>query len=265
MTETTYTALPSPTTGPSQVGNPHPMRRIWNVTRLNVVNKWTVFWIPLMILSFIWLMSVAIWWIIDASVGGPDQQDALEGTTWSGSAFYIFVYALVLAVQSMNSTFAYALGLSVSRREFYLGSSLAFVLISAAYGALLTTLSFLEEWTNGWGVGGHMFTSVYFGSGPLWQRFLDFTVSMLFFSFLGALIGTIFIRWRGNGLLLASAVTAALLLGCAALITLSQSWPAVGAWLVASGSHGVVMWTLIPTAIAAISGYFILNRATPNS
>jgi hypothetical protein len=83
-------------------------------------------------------------------------------------------------------------------------------------------------------VGGHMSTSVYFGSGPLWQRFFDFTVAMLFFAFLGALSGTMFIRWRGNGLLLAAAVTARLLLGSAALITLTETWPVIGEWFVAS-------------------------------
>jgi hypothetical protein len=239
------------------------MKRIWNATRLNLVNKWTVYWIPLMILGFIWLVNLIIWWIIHSSTTGSDRQDALDGTEWSGASFYIFVYMLVIAVQSMNMTFAYALGLSLTRREFYLGSSLAFVVLSVSYGAILTTLSYLEEWTNGWGVGGHMFTSVYFGSGPVWQRLFVFTAAMLFFAFIGAVSGAIFMRWRTNGLLIAAAVSVLLVLGAAALITGTQNWPAVGEWFVASGPHGVVAWTLVPTALAGLAGYFILSRATP--
>jgi hypothetical protein len=239
------------------------MNRIWNAARLNLVNRWTIFWIPLMILGFIWLVNLIIWWIISSSVTGSDRRDALDGTQWSGASFYIFVYMLVIAVQSMNMTFAYALGLSVTRREFYLGSALAFVLLSVSYGAILTALSYLEEWTNGWGVGGHMFTSLYFGSGAVWQRLFVFTAAMLFFAFIGAVSGTIFMRWRTNGLLVAAAVSVLLLVGAVALVTTTQSWPLVGEWFVASGPHGVVAWTLVPTALAALAGYFILSRATP--
>lgn len=257
----TTTALT--TTAPlTEAGHPRRMTRIWNAARLNFVNPWTVYWIPLMILFFIWLVNFAIWWIISSSVSGADRQDAMDGTQWSGASFFIFVYMLVIGVQSMNATFAYALGLSLSRREFYLGSSLAFVVLSAAYGAILTTLSYLEEWTNGWGVGGHMFTSFYFGAGPVWQRFFVFTVALLFFSFTGAVSGTIFMRWRTNGLLIAAAVSIVLVVALLALITLTGSWPLVGEWFVASGPSGVVAWMLIPTVISAIAGYFILSRAT---
>jgi hypothetical protein len=239
------------------------MNRIWNAARLNLVNRWTVYWIPLMILGFIWLVNLAIWWIISANVGGGDRQDAMDGTQWSGASFYIFVYMLVIAVQSMNMTFAYALGLSLTRREFYLGSSLAFVLLAFSYGVILTTLSYLEEWTNGWGLGGHMFTSVYFGSGPVWQRLFIFGAAMLFFAFIGAVSGAIFMRWRTNGLLIAAALSTLLIVGAIALITMTQSWGLVGEWFVTSGPQGVIAWTLIPTALAALAGYFILSRATP--
>ncbi|MFU8945706.1 hypothetical protein ACLRGF_03140 [Mycetocola zhadangensis] len=262
-TATTPSTTAQPVRSDAQAGNPHPMNRIWNAARLNLVNRWTVYWIPLMILGFIWLVNLAIWWIISANVSGGDRQDAMDGTQWSGASFYIFVYMLVIAVQSMNMTFAYALGLSLTRREFYLGSSLAFVLLAFSYGVILTTLSYLEEWTNGWGLGGHMFTSVYFGSGPVWQRLFIFGAAMLLFAFIGAVSGAIFMRWRTNGLLIAAALSTVLIVGAIALITMTQSWGLVGEWFVTSGPQGVIAWTLIPTALAALAGYFILSRATP--
>ncbi|GGF01467.1 hypothetical protein [Mycetocola zhadangensis] len=253
----------APQPGQIQAGNPHPMNRIWKAARLNLINKWTVYWIPLMILGFIWVINMIIWWIISASVTGSDRQDALDGTQWSGASFYIFVYMLVIGVQAMNMTFGYALGLSLTRREFYLGSTLAFLLLSVSYGVILTVLSYVEEWTNGWGFGGHMFTSIYFGSGEVWQRLFIFTVAMMFFAFVGTVSGTVYMRWRTNGLLVASAISILLIVGAVALITLTQSWHLVGEWFVAVGPHGVVTWMLVPTALSALAGYFILSRATP--
>ncbi|WP_232528934.1 hypothetical protein [Mycetocola zhujimingii] len=248
---------------PVTAGNPQPLKRIWNAARLNLINKWTVYWIPLMILTFIWLINMLIWWIIAANTTGSDRQDALDGTQWSGASFYIFVYMLVIGVGAMNMTFAYALGLSLTRREFYLGSTLAFLLLSVSYGVILTLLSYVEEWTNGWGFGGHMFTSVYFGTGEVWQRLFIFTVAMMFFAFIGTVSGAIFMRWRTNGLLVASAISIILIVGAVALFTLTQTWHLVGEWFVASGPQGVVAWLLVPTVLSALAGYFILSRATP--
>ncbi len=259
---TTTATTPTIVTPSTQAESPHPMNRIWNAARLNFVNKWTVYWIPLMILAFIWLINMGVWSIIGATVPGPDRAAALEGTEWSGASFYIFIYLLVIAVQSMNMTFAYALGLSLSRREFYLGAALAFAILSVSYGAILTALSYVEEWTKGWGAGGHMFTSVYFGSGPVWQRLFIFSAAMLFFAFLGTVSGAVFMRWRTIGLLIAGAISILLLVGVITLITATQSWPLVGSWFVASGPVGVVAWSLVPTTISAIAGYLILRRAT---
>ena len=131
-----------------------------------------------------------------------------------------------------------------------------------SYGVILTVLSYVEEWTNGWGFGGHMFTSVYFGSGEVWQRLFIFTVAMMFFAFVGTLSGTIFMRWRTNGLLIAAAISIILIVGAIALITLTQNWHLVGEWFVAVGPQGVVAWMLVPTVLSALAGYFILSRAT---
>ncbi|WP_369960707.1 hypothetical protein [Leifsonia sp. EB34] len=51
----------------------------------------------------------------------------------------------------------------------------------------------------------------------------------------------------------------------AALITLTGSWPAVGAWFVANEPVGVTAWLLIPTALAALAGFAVLRRATPRT
>ncbi|MFF1633684.1 hypothetical protein [Leifsonia sp. NPDC058248] len=240
-------------------------QRIWRVVRLNMVNKWSTIWLPIMIMGFIWVVNYLIWWIIWVAAGPKDRADALQNTQWSGGAFYIFVYMLVVGITVISLTFPFALGYSVTRRDFYLGSALTFGMLAAGYSLGFTVLSLIEEATGGWGLGGHLFTSIYFGGGGVWSRLFIVFAAMLFFFFVGSTSATIFMRWRVNGLLLAGAILVLLLVGAVALITLTGSWAAVGTWFATMGPTGVVAWLLVPTALGAVAGFFILRKATPKS
>lgn len=253
------------TLSPTVAAAPARSHRIWRIVRLNMVNKWTVIWVPALIMSFIWLVNWLIWWIIWGATAPADRADAMDGTQWSGAAFYMFVYMLVIGIQVITSTFPFALGYSVTRRDFALGSGLTFVLLSAGYAIGFTILSTIEEWTNGWGLGGHLFTSVYFGGeGFAGRLFIAFS-GMLFFIAVGAFSAALFMRWRLNGILVAAAALVLLLVGASALVTLTESWPAVGAWFTDNGPTGVTAWLLLPTALSGLAGYAVLGRATPRS
>jgi hypothetical protein len=236
---------------------------ILRVVRLHFVNKWTTIGLPWLIMAFIFVVNLAIWLIIAGSTSGKDRSDALTGTQYGGAAFYIFVYMLVVAIQAVNITFPFALGYGVTRRDFSLGTALTFVILSVLYGVGLTILSFVEQATHGWGVGGHMFTAVYFGSGPWYERLFVFTVGMLFVFFIGSVAATVFVRWKANGLVALAAIIIVIAVIAVGIITLSQSWPAVGHALASAGSVGIVAWLLVPTIIAGFAGYAVLSRATP--
>ncbi|MDR6612499.1 hypothetical protein [Leifsonia sp. 1010] len=250
---------------PALIAAPPLGHRVWRVVRLNLVNKWTAIWIPVMIMFFIWLVNWLIWWIIWAATAPADRADAMDGTQWSGGGFYIFVYMLIVGIQVITATFPFALGYSTTRRDFALGSGLTFLMLAAGYAVGFTLLSAIEEWTNGWGLGGHLFTSVYFDGESLGGRLFTVFAAMLFFFAVGAFSAALFMRWRMNGILVAGAVFALLVVGVIALITFTQSWPAVGDWFVANGPVGITAWLLLPTALAAVAGYAVLGRATPRS
>jgi hypothetical protein len=240
--------------------------RIVAVFRLHFVNVSTTVVVPWLIMAVIFAANYVIWWIIARSVSNPaDLADAQEGFSYSGATFYIFVYMMVVAIQAINLTFAFAQGYSVTRRDFYLGTSLAFVALAAMYAAGLTLLSYLEEATGGWGVGGRMFTSIYYGNGEWYVRFLLFLAIFLFFFFVGAATATIYLRWRANGMIAFFAALLLLLVGTAALVTMTENWPAVGDWFARNGANGVIAWTLLPTLLSAVAGYFVLRRATPRN
>ncbi|MDO9398564.1 MAG: hypothetical protein Q7T71_18630 [Herbiconiux sp.] len=258
-TGSTGTGTPATTGGSSS-------SRVTAVTRLHFVNRLSVFGVPWLILGFIFVVNLAIWWIIFSSVQDPgDRQDVQDGLQYSGASFYIFVYMMVLGIQAVAMTFPFALGYSVTRRDFWLGTALSFVLLSALYAAGMTVLAVLEEATGGWGFGGRMFTTLYFGGSdlPWYGRFLLFAAIFLFFFFVGSAIATIYQRWRVNGMLVFFGALILLVVGGAALVTLTASWPAVGAWFAAMGPTGVVAWSLVPTVLAALVGFVLLRRTTP--
>jgi hypothetical protein len=252
---------PAPTAEPAGSGS-----RIVPIARLHVVNRVQIFLVPAMILLFILLVNIVIWWLIARSVTDPvDRADALDGLQWSGASFYVFVYAVVIGAQAVGFVFPYALGMSVTRRDFWLGSALAFVGLAALYGAFMTVFAVIEQATGGWGLGGRMFTVLYFGGedASWYERFGLFFAAFLFCFFVGAVVATIYQRWRVNGMLVFFAALTLLLLGGAALITLTESWPAVGAWFAATGAGGVVAWSLLVTAVSAVVGFLLIRRSTP--
>lgn len=242
------------------------LNRIFAVTRLHFVNPWSIVVVPGLILLMILLVNITIWWLILSNVeSAADRADVREGFGYSGASFFIFVYMMVVAVQSLNLTFPYALGYGVTRREFYLGSSVAFVLLSAFWAVTLTVLAFVEEATNGWGVSGRMFSAIYFGEGDWYQRLFLFFVTFLFFFFVGQGVASLYVRWKANGLLIFFGLTAVLLVGSVALITRTNSWGTVVDWFAATGPYGLAALSLIPAAIAALGGYAVLRHATPKS
>jgi hypothetical protein len=242
------------------------LRRVLAVTRLHFVNKVAILYTPLAALGAIFLLNYAIWWIvIDAGHVAIANSRTTTHLGYTGAVSYIFVYIMIIAVQAIARTFPFSLGFGVTRRDFYLGTTLAFIVLSAVLSAVLTIMSVIEIATNGWGVQGYMFAPVYFTNSSWLLRFVMYFLVFLFCIFIGAAAATMFVRWRALGLTVFFALLAVILVGALAIITFGGEWPAVGSWLGRLGAFGITVWTLVPTAIAAIAGFFILQRATPKN
>jgi hypothetical protein len=242
-----------------------PVQRILNVVRLHFANPWTTIVLPWIILGIIFFANLAIWAIIMRAAGPQGSADAAEGFQWSGASMYIFVYMMVVAIQAISITFPFALGYGVTRRDYYLGSALTFVILSAMYAVGLTILAVIEEATNGWGLGGRMFTAAYFGNEAWPLHLFIIFVAFLFFFFVGAAIASVWVRWKANGVVIFFAALGALLIGAVALLTFTENWGIVGSFFANAGFLGSYAWSLVPTAIAAVVGFFILRRATPRA
>ncbi len=248
----------------SPTRTPGALQRVVNVVKLHFANPYTVLINPWIILIGIFLVNLAIWAIIMSQVTDPaDRADVTEGFSYSGSSLFIFVYMMIVAIQAMNQTFSFALGMSVTRRDYYLGSALTFVLLSAVFAVGMAVLAAIEEATSGWGVGGRMFTSIYFGDGPWFERLAFVFLAMLFFFFVGAVAATVFVRWKALGLTVLLGLLGLITLAFVALVTFTRSWGSVGEWFATTGFLGSALWSLVISAVAGVAGFFILRRATP--
>jgi len=240
------------------------MNRIVSVAKLHLTNPWTAIILPWMIMGFIFVANVAIWAIILGAAAPEDRADVRDGLQYSGATTYFFVYIMVLAVQAISVTFPFALGYGVTRRDYYLGTALVFVALSAMFSIGLTLLSIIEEATGGWGLGGRLFTAVYYGDNWL-ERLFAYFAAFLFFFFVGMSAASIWVRWRANGLVAYFVALAVILIGGAALFTFTGTWHLVGNFFATAGLMGSFAWSLVITAIAAVGGFFVLRRATPKS
>ena len=171
-------------------------RRILAVTKLHFVNRFQILYLPLIILGTIFLLNLAVWWIIMAASAGKVSGAQLG---YSGAVSYIYVYGIVIAGQAISRTFPLSLGFGVTRRDFYLGSVLAFIALSFGFAVILTIMSLIEIATGGWGLGGRMFAPLWFTDGSWLLRFVMYFCAFLFLLFVGTAGAAFYVRWGGNG------------------------------------------------------------------
>ncbi|WP_241991212.1 hypothetical protein [Cryobacterium sp. Hh38] len=157
------------------------------------------------------------------------------------------------------------LGFGVTRRDFYLGTALLFVLISAANALAFALLTQLEQLTEEWFIDTYMFNALWLGIDGFWVDLFSFFVMQLLVFFIGASIATIYMRWRMPGMLVFWSSLALAIIGAVTIITFTSSWPAVAIWFGAQGIGGIFAWLLLPAAVAGFGGFLALRRATPKN
>ncbi|GMA36762.1 ABC transporter permease [Demequina litorisediminis] len=239
-------------------------KRIWNVVRLHVANPLATLVVPWAITAAIFILNMAIFLIVVQAAGGAEnlEPDAFQ---YSGGITWIVWFMTVVAVQAMNLTFSFALGFAVTRRDFYLGSALYFVLLSVMYATGLTLMAAIEKATGGWGIDAAFFAPWGLQDESVLTLWFLYLCTMLLFFFLGAAVATVWVRWKAYGLYAFFVGLAAILVVAAWLITTTESWGDVGEFLTTTPLPWLAAATLPLTAVCGVAGYVFLRRATPKS
>ncbi len=247
--------------GPAHRALPH---RVWNAVRLHTANPWPTLITPWLVFAAVFAANLALWYVITVAVGG--MQNLGDSTVdLSGSATWVFFFLLVMAIQSMSLTFRFALGIGMTRRDYYLGTVSYLIFLASTYAAGIALLSEIEHLTHGWGLGLRFFRPWFLADISTWQLWYLSTVMGLLLAMLGVAIGAVWVRWRATGVYLFIGALALLIIVAAWLMTVTQAWGSLGDYL---GNHTptiVATWMLPIAASCGAGGYLVLRRATPRA
>ncbi|MFC4138410.1 MULTISPECIES: hypothetical protein [unclassified Microbacterium] len=228
------------------------MRRTLNVVRLQLINRYTFIWIPLIILASAVLVSVVIYALIP--VDTPKYGGGSQAPLW--------IY-LAVGISAMTSTFPFSQAISVTRREFFLGSMVAAAMSSALMGILFIIGGGIELLTHGYGVNGWVFHLPWvWEAGPIGAFTVYFTLALLFFV-IGFTSATIFKRWGPLALTVVGIVLVAALAGAALLITRLEQWGQVWEGIMQLGAFGLALWGLVVTVGLMVVSFLTIRRAIP--
>jgi hypothetical protein len=228
------------------------MSRTLNVVRLQLVNRQTYIWIPLLILGGAWVLTLIIFTMIP---GG--------GVKFGGGAQAPLWYFMFVGIQALTMTFPFSQALSVTRREFYLGTLVTAALTSGILASIFVIGGLVEYATQGYGMNGYFFYIDWLWEAGWWAAWLSyFVVAMLLFvtGFWGA---TIYKRGGPMALTIVLVGLGAVLVGLMWLTGWMSAWGRVFGWIGAQGSLGLTLWGVLLIAVLAATSYLTLRRAIP--
>lgn len=228
------------------------MRRTFNVVRLQLINKGTFVWYPLIILAAAVVISIIIYAMIP--VDTPKYGGGGQAPLW---------YFFAIGMSAMTLTFPFSQAMSITRREFFFGTMLTAVLGSALMGILFLIGGGIEVATNGYGVNGYVFYLPWlWDAGPLGAFVVYFTLALFFFV-LGFTGATIYKSWGQLVLLIVSIGLGLVLVGLVFLATRLDLWNHVGATIMDLGAVGLALWGLVLTAIFTGVSFLAFRRTIP--
>lgn len=235
--------------------------RITDVMRLHLVNRLTYIGIPWIITGVALAISIVIALLITATVPPSGREEALAGMSYSWAALSPLWYLAVVGVQAVSAVFPFALGFSITRREYALGTLLTYVVIAAFNATGWALLTEIERAVTGSGIVFHHFTALWFGAvgaGTVWLSL--FTLQLLIFAVASA-FGAVYARWRAMGMLVLWVAVALVLLGLIAFAVLTGAAPPIIQWVMGLSTASFFAALLVPAALAFGLGWGALRRA----
>jgi hypothetical protein len=222
------------------------------VVRMQLINRQTYIWVPILIIGASLALSIVIFALIPYDE--PKYSGASQAPLW---------YFLAVGIQALTLSFPFSQAMSVTRRAFFGGTLLTAAMTSAILAIVFVVGGLVETATNGWGLNGY-----YFRLDWVWQDgaavagLVYFVIAMVLF-LLGFTGATIYKRFGLFWLTVAWVVVAVVMVAAAALVTFTDAWPAVWTGIANAGPLGVALWGVLAGAVLSLASYLLIRRATP--
>jgi hypothetical protein len=217
------------------------MTRVLQAARLHLINPMVSLGIPWLVVAISFAINVAVWHLTPA---GEDDGG------FTGGVLALYITVLVVYIQSVTHILPFAMGLSFSRRTFYLGTALFAVAQALYYGIALAVLVAIENATDGWGAGMSYWAPGPFEVDNFFLQILASGAPMLAFISVGVGMGVVHQRWGQSGIWGLMIGTMLVFGGLGILITWLDAWGSVGTWF---GEQSIATLTIgLPAALALV-------------
>ncbi|MCC8926351.1 MULTISPECIES: ABC transporter permease [Nocardiaceae] len=230
------------------------MKRTLDVARLHLTAWPLIIGWPIGVLAIAFALSYTLFALL------PETDNEYNFT---GGMFSMYGFAVGFYLQAVTQTFPFALGISVTRKEFFRATALVGTVQSALLATLVVVLSALENATAGFGVKSRMFGPFRYATENPFLEWLGIFTTLLLVASVGMALGVVYQRYRVTGIL-ATGLAALVVVGSAVIVvSWQQWWPAVGRFFIETPT--VLLLGAIPLALSAlfaIASWTGLRRAT---
>jgi len=227
------------------------MNRISTVMKIHAKDKMMWFIVP-------WCFVLLPSFLINLLIGLIFRP---ENGIITGGLSSIFVMMMAVGMYTLTKSFPFALGLSIRRTDFFLGTVMMVAAVCLGISVVLSTLSFVEgDW--GWGVELHFFNLPYLSDGSLAEQSWTLFATAFHMTFFGFFIIAIFRRFGRTGLFVFFPVI--LLAGSVIgfLCTYFGWWTDIINWLTVHSAAQLGSWLFVVAVIYVLLSFLMIRKST---
>jgi len=219
------------------------VNRVLAAARLHLVHPLVTFGVPWMVGTTSFVINWAVWALADVAEHDPNN--------FTGGVSALYITVCVVFVQALTQMLPFAMGISLSRRTYWLGTALVGVVSALGYGIALAVLNEIGQATGGWGVGLNFWVPTPLLADDFVLQVLYSGGPMLALVFVGLGIGVVYKLWGASGLWTLAILSVVVIGGLAVLTTGLSAWGDVWGWL--TDRSAITLTVGIPVAIAAVA------------
>ena len=233
------------------------MNRIGTVVKMHAKDRWSWFYIPWLILLSSFLINLVIGYFL---------RNVEDSGITTGGLMSIFVYMFFAGLFVLYQTFPFALGFSVRRTDYFLGTTAMVGLTAFSVSLLLIVLGLIEQATGGWGVKLNFFHMPFLEEMSVFGKFLLYFWTLLHLYAMGFVITSIHRRFGRNGMYIFFLALFLIVSAIALYASMQNWWVQLYEWVTQFSFvqifNGLMLWEAGLSIVYLIITYLFLRRAS---